>query len=314
MANLQIIVHFRSLLLICFLLNLFATSSLRAQYRNPTWIDYISRHKEMAMEQQEKYRIPASITLAQGILESAAGASRLAVQANNHFGIKCHDWKGPSIRHTDDAPNECFRKYRHVGESYEDHSVFLTTRPWYKPLFSLNIRDYRGWAYGLKKAGYATDPNYPGKLITIIENYELYEFDLGERMKRKPSNPQVKDYPSSGIKINPHQVFVSNDKLYIVARMGDDMTSIARELGFNPKKLASFNEIAVDYPLDKGDIIYLQKKGKKAVNPYFRHIVGEGDSMHSIAQRYNMQIKYLYKLNKLPMDYMPEPGNILRLR
>jgi flagellum-specific peptidoglycan hydrolase FlgJ len=138
---------------------------------------YIADFAEISKVEMQKYKIPASITLAQGILESGAGKGRLAREANNHFGIKCHDWTGDRIYHDDDRSGECFRKYRNPEESYEDHSKFLTQRRRYAPLFELRQDDYKGWARGLKKAGYATDRNYPKKLIGLIERYELHKYD-----------------------------------------------------------------------------------------------------------------------------------------
>ncbi len=143
-----------------------------------TVYDYINQFKEVAKGNMKDYKIPASITLAQGILESGAGKGRLCLEANNHFGIKCHTgWTGPSITHDDDALQECFRKYSDPADSYRDHSKFLTSRSRYNDLFQLDILDYKGWANGLKKAGYATDPKYPSKLIGIIERYQLFIYD-----------------------------------------------------------------------------------------------------------------------------------------
>ena len=139
--------------------------------------EYIEYFKDIAMQEMIDYGIPASITLAQGILESGSGKGRLAVEANNHFGIKCHKWDGDKIFHDDDKKNECFRKYENPQTSFRDHSVFLTTRSRYEFLFDFKIDDYVSWSEGLKKAGYATDPNYPQKLINIIERYKLYEYD-----------------------------------------------------------------------------------------------------------------------------------------
>lgn len=139
--------------------------------------NYIDAYKQYAMDDMLQYGIPASIKLAQGILESGSGRGSLSVRANNHFGIKCHDWTGESVRHDDDELQECFRKYSHVKYSYRDHSLFLTQRSRYRPLFSLKKDDYKGWARGLRKAGYATDPRYPEKLISIIERYQLYRYD-----------------------------------------------------------------------------------------------------------------------------------------
>ncbi|WP_439152189.1 glucosaminidase domain-containing protein [Winogradskyella sp.] len=138
---------------------------------------YIKIYADIAMVEMRRSKIPASITLAQGILESASGRGRLAVEANNHFGIKCHGWKGKKIYHDDDRSQECFRKYNYAKSSYEDHSEFLTTRKRYSKLFELKPNDYKGWAKGLKAAGYATDRKYPAKLISLIERYQLYKYD-----------------------------------------------------------------------------------------------------------------------------------------
>ena len=139
---------------------------------------YIDQYKEVAKKNMKNHGVPASIALAQAILESGAGTGDLSSQANNHFGIKCHkDWNGESVKHDDDEAQECFRKYNKVYDSYEDYAAFLKGRKWYQPLFKLEKNDYKGWAYGLKKAGYATDPNYPSKLIGLIERYQLNKYD-----------------------------------------------------------------------------------------------------------------------------------------
>lgn len=190
-----------------------------SQVFSQTWTtdeQYIQNFAKYAVEEMEKYKIPASITLAQGLLETGGGQSRLAKEGNNHFGIKCKkEWKGKTMRHTDDAPHECFRVYDSPRESYEDHSKFLAYRPYYKNLFKLDIRDYKGWAHGLKKAGYATNPRYAYILINRIEKYQLYEFDkvssrnvdallaklfpkaepetMVERVEKKKENPKPKE-------------------------------------------------------------------------------------------------------------------------
>ena len=149
--------------------------------------DYVKFYSNIAMDEMIQFGIPASITLAQGILESGAGKGRLAVQANNHFGIKCHDWNGKKIYHDDDEEQECFRKYDNPEYSYRDHSLFLTNRGRYSFLFDLKKDDYKQWAKGLKKAGYATDPKYPQKLIDLIQRYQLYKFDnIVLKKKNKP--------------------------------------------------------------------------------------------------------------------------------
>ena len=162
------------------LLMVFSTPVFSQAYDKPSQsvLDYIDQYRSLAIEEMRRTGIPASITLAQGIFESGAGTSRLAKEANNHFGIKCKkEWAGPSISHTDDQRNECFRKYASAADSYRDHSDFLRTRPHYAPLFKLDPSDYKGWAHGLKRAGYATSHTYPQSLLRVIETYQLYQFD-----------------------------------------------------------------------------------------------------------------------------------------
>ncbi len=181
--------------------------------------NYINQYKEIAKDNMRNHGIPASITLAQGILESGAGNGRLAKEANNHFGIKCHtNWTGETIRHDDDAAQECFRKYRHASESFQDHSLFLTSRSRYNDLFKLKKDDYEGWAKGLRKAGYATDPKYPDKLIGLIERYELYKYDeevLGK--KRKKKEPKVEEIVEVASSNYTHQV-QQGDTLYNISK------------------------------------------------------------------------------------------------
>jgi len=149
-----------------------------AQYTEADIYNYINTYKEIAIKKMAEYKIPASITLAQGIFESACGTSRLATEANNHFGIKCHkEWQGEFIKHDDDALQECFRKYKEPEESYNDHSLFLTSRPRYANLFKLDAMDYKSWAHGLKAAGYATNPQYADRLISLIERFDLARND-----------------------------------------------------------------------------------------------------------------------------------------
>jgi len=173
--------------------------------------DYIDYFSGVAMDEMRTYKIPASITLAQGILESGSGKGRLSVEANNHFGIKCHDWKGPKIFHDDDEAQECFRKYSAPEYSYRDHSIFLTSRSRYSDLFDLSISDYKNWAKGLKKAGYATDKNYHNKLINLIENYKLFIYDEIVLKKRSRKNKSVRDYTLK------HEV-VKGDTLYSISK------------------------------------------------------------------------------------------------
>lgn len=284
-------------------------ATLNAQKRNQLYLQYIETYKDIAVDEMKKYKIPASITLAQGILESGAGRSQLARKSNNHFGIKCgSSWKGKTVRHHDDARNECFRAYKNARDSYEDHSKFLATGARYKFLFNLDITDYKGWARGLKKAGYATDPSYANRLITIIEDYDLYKYDRSG--KRSSSSSAKKEV----VVVNPHQVYIANKIAYVIARRGDTFESIGKEFGIKAKNLIKYNDLHEGYTLTTGDIIYLKKKNKKADKKYRVHVVKDGDSMHSISQIYGIRLKNLYKMNRLDGDYIPEIGATLKLR
>ena len=287
-----------------FLILIICCLTLQAQTRNKQYEAYIKKYRELAVEEMKKYHIPASITLAQGLLESGAGQSALARKSNNHFGIKCgSDWYGKTVSHDDDARGECFRAYKHPKDSYEDHSKFLAGRPRYASLFNLNITDYKGWARGLKKAGYATNPRYADQLIGIIELYELYKYDDKNYLKWLKKNP------------NPHQTYIANDLLYIVVRAGDSWKSISQEFDISQKKLRKYNDLYKGYALQVGDILYLEKKNKKADKEYIVHVLRAGESMYSISQKYGIRLKNLYKLNKMDADDpAPEVGAILRLR
>lgn len=287
------------------LLLIITCCAMQPARRMASYDKYIKQYSSLAVEHMHKYKIPASITLAQGLLESGGGQSMLARKSNNHFGIKCHsDWKGGRVYHDDDHRGECFRKYKRVEDSYTDHSKFLAERSRYARLFKLNIKDYKGWARGLQKCGYATDRAYANKLIKVIEDYELYRFDSGKKPKKgKPAPSPLK-----------REVYRTHNLLYVIARDNDSFDQIAADLGFKVKHLIKYNEVPEDFPLQKGDIVYLEKKKKKADKPYFDHVVQIGESMHSIAQRYGIRIKSLYKINKKDKDYVPEEGDVLKLR
>lgn len=276
----------------------------QAQVRSKTYEQYINKYKDIAIDEMNKHHIPASITLAQGILESGAGQSWLAQASNNHFGIKCGiSWTGNTVRHDDDARSECFRAYKHPKESYEDHSKFLMTGQRYAFLFKLDPTDYRGWARGLKQAGYATAPDYANRLINLIELYELYKYDYKSNMKWVFTNT------------NPHQPYLANGLVYVVARFGDTWKSIGKEFDISSRKLIKYNDLYKDYILKEGDIVYLEKKRIRADEEHIIHQVRPGDSMHSISQRYGIQLKNLYKMNKMkPEDPTPSIGFYLRLR
>ena len=185
---------------------------------NQTYQTYINQYKDLAIEQMLKYRIPASITLAQGLFESAAGRSSLVRQGNNHFGIKCHtSWTGPTQYHDDDARGECFRVYSDARESYEDHSRFLARQQRYARLFSLNSNDYKGWARGLKQCGYATNPQYANKLIQIIELYKLHDYDKEKRYDKFMAEHSGTDQPVNAQGLL-HPIHIFNDNYYLYAR------------------------------------------------------------------------------------------------
>ena len=277
---------------------------VQGQVRNKQYEAYIKKYRDIAVEEMRKYHIPASITLAQGLLESGAGQSTLARKSNNHFGIKCGgDWDGKSVRYDDDARNECFRAYKHPKQSYEDHSKFLASRSRYAFLFKLKITDYKGWAKGLKKAGYATDRRYAQRLIDIIELYDLHQYDTKKGLKWMKDNP------------NPHQPYIANGLVYIVVRPGDTWKSISKEFDVSRKKLRKYNDLYKGYVLKPGDILYLEKKNRKADKEHVVHVLRAGESMYSISQKYGIRLKNLYKRNKMEPDSpAPEVGTILRLR
>ena len=285
--------------------------SLNAQKRSKVYDDYINKYKDLAISHMKKYKIPASITLSQGLLESGAGRGSLTVKSNNHFGIKCHsDWKGERVIYADDRPDDCFRKYKKAEDSFDDHSRFLSEKTRYSSLFQLDITDYKGWARGLQKAGYATDKAYANKLIKLIEDYELYLYDR-QGAKQKIKREEEKIIAPLIYRHTPYKTF---DLVYVIAQQDDSFEAIAKEFGFKVKDLYKWNEVPENFPLQTGDLVYFQKKNKKAEKPYYEHRVVVGESMHSISQLYGIQVKNLYKMNKRDMEYVPEEGDILRLR
>ena len=277
------------------------------------YLRYIEQYRDIAIEQMLKWKVPASITLAQGLLESAAGRSTLATQGNNHFGIKCHGWTGRTIYRDDDLKNECFRAYKSAYESFEDHSKFLATGQRYRSLFSLKITDYKGWAKGLKAAGYATNPRYAQSLIDIIENYNLSQYDNAKSydkfMVERSHDGQVNGQPL-------HPIYIYNKNYYLYARQGDTFRTIADEIGISYRRLARYNERDKKDRLEPGEIIWLKKKQKKAPKEYKKipHVVQAGESMYTIAQKYGIRLESLYKLNHLSPDYSIQVGDQLRLR
>ncbi|MDR1883322.1 MAG: glucosaminidase domain-containing protein [Prevotella sp.] len=294
------------------LLVLFPCVSAFSQARRyKIYDDYIDAYKGIAIDHMKKYKIPASITLAQGLLESGAGKSALTRSSNNHFGIKCHnDWTGGRVYKADDIPDDCFRKYKKAEDSFDDHSRFLSEKQRYRSLFSLPLTDYRGWAGGLQKAGYATDKAYANKLIKLIEDYELYLYDKKGEEKKREEQAVAKKYKHK----QKHIPYKTHNLVYVIAENGDTYEAIAAEFGFEPKDLYKYNEVPEGFPLKQGDLVYFEKKKSKADKPYYDHVVQVGESMHSISQLYGIKVKNLYKRNKKDFEYVPEEGDVLKLR
>ena len=290
------------------------TLNVVSQTRNPDYVKYINQYSSLAQQHQKKYGIPASITLAQGLLESSAGNGRLAKEANNHFGIKCGDWSGRKIYHNDDKRNECFRRYSSATDSYNDHSIFLAKRDRYSSLFDLKTTDYKGWAKGLRRCGYATDPKYPEKLIKLIEDYDLHKYDKSSvSFTRNEPKTSSNSFPSW---YSQHQIYKNDNLLFVIARDNDTYKLISKEVGISERKLRNYNEVPRNMSLSKGDIVYLQKKKSKVDRRSNTkvHVVKADETMHTIAQKYGVKIKSLYKINKKDYDYYPETGDMLRLR
>lgn len=296
-------------------------SYLTAQTRNQKFEEYIAKYSSSAIENQQKYKIPASITLAQGLLESAAGESKLARECNNHFGIKCgSSWYGRSMKADDDAKGECFRCYSHAKESYKDHSEFLQKQR-YAFLFDYKITDYKSWAKGLKQAGYATDPKYPDKLIAIIELYELYKFDSQDSAKKqgglfghKKEETKEEEKPQNSENLFGY-VMVKNNNVKCYELLADDtFENISKESGVSVKKLLYYNDLPKETQLYRGDYVYLKAKKGQADKKNKKHKVKVGESMHSIAQQYGIKLKALYKINDIEYGTPTKAGQTLKLR
>ncbi len=287
-----------------------------------SYLLYIEKYKDVAILHQQEYGIPASITLAQGLLESGAGASRLATEGNNHFGIKCHkSWTGDGIYHDDDKAQECFRKYASADSSYEDHARFLK-RSRYSPLFSLEITDYRGWANGLSKCGYATDPRYPQKLISIIDRYELFQYDSGQEIVASRKELLGDETLEHDIDIAILDEVTMSHKIkrkwglhYIIAHEGDTYAGIAKEFGMKQSKLLSLNDLTNDdiYPII-GSMVYLEEKQNESPGSAVTHTVIAGESLQQISQKYGIKLKKLRQLNKLSKKDIVNEGEILNLK
>lgn len=277
-----------------------------------TVADYINMYKDVAIKEMKRSKIPASITLAQGMLESGNGTSPLATKGNNHFGIKCHsDWKGKKIYFDDDKRNECFRKYENAWESFRDHSDFLIRQSRYKFLFEYKQTDYKSWAKGLKKAGYATNPQYPSLLIKIIEENQLYRFDNGKTDNIPTITPSSVVTKSENL---APDIIINNRIKSITVKEGDTYKSIADANEMMIWEIFKYNDLPKDAQLKSGQQIYLQPKRKKAQIGCEYHYVSEGETMYTISQKYGIKLKKLYEMNLAKSGDKIEVGQKLWLR
>ena len=331
---------------------LFVFINLSAQQISKSdYVEYAKAYKDIAIKEMKLYKVPASITLAQGMIESGCGKSKLALESNNHFGIKCKaDWTGGKTYIDDDKPNECFRKYKTVEESYRDHSSFLSSKKRYEFLFALPITDYKGWAQGLKQAGYATNPEYANILIRLIENNQLFKYDdstcngleteksrkelhevngeenkketkaISKSIKREDggilflknySMPDPSRFELAYTSESGRKVYWNQKVPFIFAQEGDSWYSIAREFGLFSFQVYRMNDLKKGDPITKGQILYLEHKKKK--HPDKKYIVRKGDSLYSIAQEKCIKLRRLCKYNKLKQDNDIKAGQIIKL-
>ena len=279
----------------------------KVEFKKYSVEEYIKKYASMATNNMRKYGIPASIILAQGILESNYGNSVLAREANNHFGIKCHDWKGHGYYMDDDEKHECFRVYKTSQASYDDHSTFLKDRARYASLFQLNPKDYKSWAKGLQKAGYATNPSYATLLIRIIDERKLHKYDTG--------NPDILaiDNTSDLLKRLDNKVFTFNGIKMVYSMPGETLADVGDKYEVRLKQLLKYNELDEDQSLYKGSRIYLQPKKKKSSVRKF-HIVKNTETFYSISQLEGIKIENLYKLNRMEPGQEPAVGERLCLK
>jgi len=285
--------------------------------------NYINRFSDIAVKEMILYRIPASVTLAQGIIESNAGQSRLAVAANNHFGIKCHnDWFGKKYYQDDDVADECFRKYDNPEESFRDHSYILTQRNRYQALFNLDVDDYRGWAKGLKSAGYATNPQYAELLIKTIENYALYNFDSGnfqtafgdtlEESEDISRLALLSRFEIIGEGPNHRRLYMNNNLKLTITKKGDYIEAISRDFDIPVRRLIRYNDLPEQPVITQGQIIYLESKRRKSASKV--HKVQAGENSYQISQLYGIKLHLLRQRNNLSRGTEPVPGTVLILR
>lgn len=305
--------------------------------------EYIERYKHIAIDHMERYGIPASITMAQGILESNSGNSTLAKESNNHFGIKCKkNWTGDRVYHDDDEKGECFRKYDSVEESYQDHADFLDSQPRYDSLFAYSSSDYRSWARGLKAAGYATNPQYASALVKIIEDNQLYlldrdngaalysshlraesgmesAFELESDISRPTTSSGKIDpnnYRVAEQRVNGYDVYTNNRTPYIIAKQGYKLEDIAATFSLSERTLRKYNELksSGEIELVDGEMIYVARKQNGWQGNARRHKVREGETLLSISQDYGIRLSKLAKMNKLSKHEALQPGSEIKIK
>lgn len=298
---------------------------------------YIEKYKMIALQHEKEYGIPASITLAQGILESGAGTSKLTRASNNHFGIKAGaSWRGGVYLAWDDETCKSrFRYYESAADSYKDHALLLATKPRYKSLFNNNIYDYRGWAHGLKKAGYATSPTYAQALIGLIEHYKLYDINGGAKLRpgrtviittykdvEKPvfeeedimPDNEISEEEASVADAMSRYVVEINDIHCTVIQPGEDLASISRKYDIAPSDLMNYNELATEKQAKEGDIVFLDKKKKKYSGPQDVYIAKGGETLRDVSQYFGIQLRQLAKMNKVSEYILLEKGTRLYLK
>ena len=285
-----------------------------------TRAEYIRKYQLLAISEMSRSGIPASIKMAQACLESSDGNSVMARSSNNHFGIKCKaGWTGATSYHDDDEKNECFRKYKTVEDSYVDHTNFLMSNPRYSSLFQLGSTDFAGWARGLKKAGYATDPRYAEKVIEIIELNQLWRLDHKMTLEEMAQVERMRmgDKFNKELTINPYstrEITLHNGLRSAITREGDNFELLGQEFGLKEWELRKFNDYPEGYEPLPGEILYLQHKKPKAQGMYELHRVADGESMHYISQYYGIRMRSLYRLNKLRYGDVVPVGTLLRLQ
>ncbi len=287
--------------------------------------DYISTYKNIAVAEMKRSGIPASVTLAQGILETEHGNSELVKKSNNHFGIKCKStWTGESVKHTDDAPNECFRKYPNAADSYKDHSDYLKTSPRYASLFQLDPSDYKGWAHGLKRAGYATNPRYPQIVISNIEKYNLQQYDTvtGEmtnniaEVKSVEDESVVKNATLVSDNEEIKNALKANSKFNklkaLYASKGTSLLAIATAANIDLVKLLDYNDLKTDGLLKEDQLIYLEKKNKQGNRDFSTSL--QNETLRDVAQNNGVQLKTLMQLNNMNESELIKRGTKIKLR